>query len=195
MRPSDAPAVLIVPGLRDHVEAHWQTSLSASLPLAHTVPPMGRTDLDCQARVQAIERAITAIDGPVVIVVHSGGCVMVAHWAQATLQAQRVRGCLLATPPDFERPMPAGYPTIAMLQAGGWLPVPRLRLPFRSLVAASRNDPLGDFDRVQALAQDWGSELEDLGEVGHLNPASGYGPWPRAMDLVASLSVGPIRAR
>ncbi len=196
MTPSDSPAVLIVPGLRDHVEAHWQTGLAASLPQAHTVPPMGRTDLDCQARVQAIERAferaVAAIDGPVVIVAHSGGCIMIAHWAQVTRHAQRVRGCLLATPPDFERPMPEGYPTIEMLQAGGWLPVPRHRLPFRSLVAASRNDPLGDFDRVHALAQDWGSEFEDLGEVGHLNPASGYGPWPRALDLVAALAAGPI---
>jgi predicted alpha/beta hydrolase family esterase len=24
----------------------------------------------------------------------------------------------------------------------------------------------------------------DLGEVGHLNPASGHGPWPRAEDLL-----------
>lgn len=188
MTPSDSPAVLIVPGLRDHMEAHWQTGLAASLPQAHTVPPMGRTDLDCHARVQAIERAVAAIDGPLVIVAHSGGCIMIAQWAQVTRHAQRVRGCLLATPPDFERPMPAAYPTMAMLNAGGWLPVPRHRLPFRTLVAASRNDPLGDFDRVHALAQDWGSEFEDLGEVGHLNPAYGYGPWPRALDLVAALA-------
>ena len=80
------------------------------------------------------------------IVAHSGGCIMVAHWA---LQTRRpVLGALLATPPDFERPMPEGYPTLAELRAGGWLPVPRGRLPFPSIVAASRNDPLGSFERV-----------------------------------------------
>ena len=73
------------------------------------------------------------------------------------------------------------------LQAGGWLPVPRNQLPFRSIVAASRNDPLGQFERVAELARDWGSKLVDLGEVGHLNPASGYGNWSGANSLIAEL--------
>lgn len=184
----DQPTVLIVPGLRDHVDAHWQTLLAQRLPRVHGVPPMGRENLDCAARVQAIERAMDGIEGPVVIVAHSGGCVMVAHWAQQTRHASRVRGCLLATPPDFERPMPEGYPTLDMLQASGWLPVPCTPLPFPSLVATSDNDPLGALDRIQALAQDWGSAIEDLGAVGHLNPASGFGPWPQAEALIARLS-------
>ena len=37
------------------------------------------------------------------------------------------------------------------------------------------------------LARSWGSRLVDLGEVGHLNPASGYGEWPRAEALIAEL--------
>ncbi len=191
MTASTSATVLIVPGLRDHVEAHWQTLLAAELPDARTVPPMGRPDLDCQARVRAIESAMDSLAGPVVIVAHSGGCVMVAHWAAVTRHAAKVRGCLLATPPDFDRPMPEGYPTIDMLQAGGWLPVPRARLPFRSLVAGSRNDPLGDFERVQDLARDWGSEFVDLGKVGHLNPASGFGPWPQAKALIDTLASAP----
>ena len=144
-----SPTVLIVPGLRDHVQAHWQTLLAAQLPKVHSVPPMGREDLDC-----------------------------------ASAHAHRVVGALLATPPDFDQPMPEGYPTLAALQAGGWLPVPRKTLPFRSLVATSDNDPLADRARVLALAKDWGSETVDLGAVGHLNPASGYGEWAMAKALI-----------
>lgn len=120
---ADKPTVLIVPGLRDHVSEHRQALLAARLPQVRTVPPMGRENLDCATRVQAIEREIAAVQGPVVIVAHSGGCVMAAHWAQVTRHAASVRGALLATPPDFDRPMPAGYPSLGMLQAGGWLPV------------------------------------------------------------------------
>jgi predicted alpha/beta hydrolase family esterase len=177
--------VLIVPGLRDHVAEHWQTVLGARLPRARTVPPMGREDLGCTRRCAAIEYAAQAIDGPLVIVAHSGGAVMLAHWATRTRRP--VLGALLATPPDFERPMPEGYPSVAELEAGGWLPVPRSRLPFPSIVAASRNDPLAGFDRVAGLARDWGSRLVDLGEVGHLNPASGFGEWPMAESLIAEL--------
>ncbi|MEI7447184.1 MAG: alpha/beta hydrolase [Burkholderiales bacterium] len=184
---SDAvPTVLLVPGLRDHVAGHWQTLLQAERPEFRSVPPMGREDLDRARRVEAIERAAQAIDGPIVVVAHSGGCITVAHWAAVTRRA--VHAALLAVPPDFESPMPAGYPAVDQLRAGGWLPVPRARLPFRSLVALSRNDPLGRAERVAALAADWGSEVEDLGEVGHLNPATGFGPWPLAHALIARLA-------
>ena len=44
------------------------------------------------------------------------------------------------------------------------------------------------------LAQAWGSELIDLGEVGHLNPASGYGDWPQADEFIARLSAPPASA-
>ena len=180
--------VLIVPGLRDHVAEHWQTLLAARLPRVHMVEPMGREDLDCTRKVAAIEREANAIKGPMLLVAHSGGVVMVAHWAKQTQTQRVVHGALLATPPDFERTMPAGYPTIDKLRAGGWLPVPRNRLPFRSIVAASRNDPLGQYERVAELARDWGSKLVDLGEVGHLNPASGYGNWAGGEPLISELT-------
>ncbi len=184
------PTVLIVPGLRDAVPEHWQTLLQARLEAAQhpvrSVPPMGRDDLDCTKRVDAIEREAQAIDGPIVLVAHSGGCVMVAHWARRTRRA--VQGALLATPPEFDRPMPAGYPTLQALTTGGWLPVPRDPLPFPSIVAASRNDPLARLPGVAELANAWGSRIVDLGDVGHLNPASGFGPWPRAEDFINELA-------
>jgi hypothetical protein len=183
-----APTVLIVPGLRDAVASHWQTLLAARLPRVRAVPPMGRDDLDCAARVAAIEREAQAVEGPLVIVAHSGGVVMLMHWAQRTHRP--VRGALLATPPDFERPMPEGYPSVEALRAGGWLPVPTGALPFPSIVAASRNDPLASYERVVQMAQGWGSRLVDLGEVGHLNPASGYGEWPGAQAFIDELSAG-----
>jgi len=183
---SQAPTVLVVPGLRDHVARHWQTLLIERLPRVHAVAPMGRANLDREARVAAIERAALRIVGPIVIVAHSGGCITVAHWAART--QCRVHGALLATPADFERPMPEGYPTVVELDDAGWLPVPRAPLPFPSIVAASQNDPLASAERVAGLAGDWGSRIVDLGAVGHLNPASGYGVWPRAEELIAELS-------
>ena len=185
-----APTVLFVPGLRDHVDAHWQTLLAASLQArgrpVRTVSPMGRTDLDCRAKVVAIEREAKAIDGPLVIEAHSGGCVMVAHWARQIRRA--VHGALMATPPDFEAAMPAGYSTLEALHAGGWLPVPRECMPFPSIVAASRNDPLGKYERIAALAGFWGSRFVDLGAVGHLNPAFGFGKWSLTEAFIAKLA-------
>jgi predicted alpha/beta hydrolase family esterase len=128
-----------------------------------------------------------------VLVAHSAGCLMVAHWAQR--HRRPIQGALLATPADIERPLPAGYPTPEELEAGGWLPLPRTPLPFPTLLAASANDPLAAFDRTAQLARDWGSELVPLGEVGHLNPASGFGPWRHARVLLGEIGAPPPRTR
>lgn len=175
---------LIVPGLRDHAAQHWQTWLAERLPHACSLTPMGRNNLSLGARIAELDVTIARQNAPVLLVAHSGGCVLVAHWARQTALAHHVCGALLATPPTFDRPLPPAYPQLDALDAAGWLPVPRDRLPFPSLVAASHNDVLGEFDAVCGLARDWGSEIENLGEVGHLNPAAGYGPWPLAETLM-----------
>lgn len=179
--------VLIVPGLRDHVVDHWQTLLAAELEQVVTVPPLTSDKLSCKARVEAIEEALAAIEGPVILVAHSAGVLMVAHWAAqygATRQ-HRVQGALLVTPPDLDADWPSHYPSKEAMAAGGWHPLPRTGLPFPSLVAMSQNDPLASPEAVRALARDWGSALVDVGAVGHLNPASGFGPWPEARALLA----------
>ena len=184
------PTVLIVPGLRDHVDAHWQTLLAADLEArgrkVRTVPPMGRADLDCATKVAAIEREAQAIDGPVILVAHSGGCVMVAHWARQSRRA--VLGALLATPPDFEEAMPEGYPTLEDLRAAGWLPVPRSPLPFPSITAVSRNDPLGRHARVVELGRDWGSRAGRPRRGRPPEPGLGLRRWPQAEQFIAELA-------
>lgn len=179
--------VLIVPGLREHVAEHWQTHLAASLARVRSVPPLTQDKLNCRARVEAIAQELAQIDGPVILVAHSAGVLMTVHWAQQHQHQHPIKGALLVTPPDLNANWPAQYPSKETLQAGGWCPLPRTRLPFPSLVALSNNDPLASADAVRAMASDWGSELVELGSVGHLNPVSGFGPWPQGRDLVRRL--------
>ena len=149
------------------------------------MPRMEHDKLSCAAWVALLDNSLRAIEGPVVLVAHSAGVMIVVHWAQRHRRA--IRGALLAAPPDFELPLPEGYPTQNVLRENGWLPTPLAPLPFPSIVAASTNDPLGRFDRVAMLAQAWESRLVDVGAVGHLNPAAGYGEWPRARQFIAEL--------
>lgn len=178
--------VLFVPGLRDHVEDHWQTHAARAFPGSVTVEPLTTDRLSRDARVAAVETALRAIEGDVVIAAHSAGCLMVAAWALAP--TRRIKGALLATPADVENPLPPGYPSFEDLQANGWVPIPRAPLPFPTLVVASRNDPLANFAKVTELAAAWRADLIDAGEVGHLNPPAGYGPWEDALPLIERLS-------
>ena len=179
------PTVLIVPGLRDHMPEHWQTLLEPKLTKVACVPRMTRDKLSCAAWVAELDRTLAAIDGPVVLVAHSAGCMITVHWAKG--HERPIKGALLAVPPDFEAPLPEGYPTQQVLRDNGWLPTPRSPLAFPTIVAASTNDPLGRYERVAELAEAWGSRLVNVGAVGHLNPASGYGDWPRALEFIGEL--------
>lgn len=147
-----------------------------------------RNRLSRDAHVANLVEVMVQITGPVIIVAHSAGVMTTVQWAR--WHDADVRGALLAAPPDFGTPLPDGYPTPDELAVQGWTPVPRKPLPFPSIVAASSDDPLGSLGRVAELAREWGSRLVELGPVGHLNPASGHGPWPQAEVLVEALEDG-----
>ena len=182
----DDVTVLFVPGLRDHVADHWQTLLAAEIPGSVTVEPLIEDRLSRTARVGALDEVLTRIEGEVVIAAHSAGALTVANWALAP--TRKIRGTLLATPADVESPLPPGYPAFEDLKANGWIPIPRKPLPFPAIVAASQNDPLSQFEKVAGLARAWRAELYDAGEVGHLNPAAGFGRWDDALPLLERLA-------
>jgi len=189
MTSTELPTVVIVPGLRDHIPDHWQTLLAERLQdqgrAVHIVPQIDQDKMLRSARVANLERVVNGIEGPIILVAHSVGCLITVHWAQQT--KREVQGALLAAPPDFDTPLPAGYSDPQTLASNGWTPVPRVRLPFPSIVAGSRNDPIGGFEQIQGLARAWGSRFVDAGEVGHLAPADGYGRWPQAEELLQAL--------
>ncbi|MCY1435291.1 Serine hydrolase [compost metagenome] len=180
-----AATVLIVPGLREHVAEHWQTLLQARLSNVRSVPPLETDKLDCMARVRAIQHELEQIDGPVILVAHSAGVLMVAHWAAH--YSRPIKGALLAAPPDLDAVWPSNYPSSETLRSQGWNPLPQGPLPFRSIVAGSTNDHLASLPAVTRMAEGWGAELLNLGDVGHLNPAAGFGHWPQAEALILEL--------
>ncbi|MBL1112895.1 alpha/beta hydrolase [Streptomyces sp. 110] len=190
MNLTPSPTIVIVPGLRDHVPDHWQTILANKIENCRSVSPLEKDRLACDAQVAALDAVLSDISGEVVLVAHSAGVMTTVHWARR--HHRPVLGALLAAPPDFETPLPEGYPTPEALRANGWTPTPRTPLPFPSIVAASTNDPLATFERVTDLARAWGSRLVDVGPVGHLNPAAGYGAWPRAEEFIRELGGVPL---
>jgi len=52
------------------------------------------------------------------------------------------------------------------------------------MVIASENDPCMAFSQARRLAVLWKSVLLNAGAAGHINVASGHGPWPIGMALL-----------
>jgi predicted alpha/beta hydrolase family esterase len=176
---TDGPPILIVPGLYNSGPDHWQTHWERELPNAERVdqqdwerPLLGDWTISLAEAVRQRPGAI--------LVAHSLGCALVAHFAQVT-GGRGVGGAMLVAPADVNREGPAGRLLV------GFSPIPRQRLPFPTLVVASRNDPYVEIERAEAFARGWGSEFVDLGRAGHINVDSGHGPWLKGRTLLNGL--------
>ncbi len=178
LTPLDAASVLVIPGWNGSGTGHWQTLWEQKYGRFRRVEQRNwsrPSRADWIAQVDAeIERA-----SPTFLVAHSLGCLAVAHWAgTAGKKADRVEGAFLVAPPwltESDR-CPA--------QLADFLPMPLERLPFPSLFVASEDDPYLPIEIARPLAAAWGSEFIDVGRQGHINVASGHGPWPIGEGLL-----------
>lgn len=179
-----APTILILPGLYNSGEGHWQTLWETQLPNARRVQ---QRDWDSPNRgdwVAALDASIQASEGPVILAAHSLGCALTAWWAverRDAPHAPRVKGALLVAPPDVER---TDFPE----HATGFAPMPRAALPFKSIVAASSDDPWCALPRAQSWAADWGARFHNIGPCGHINAQSGLENWPQGCLWLTELA-------
>ena len=58
----------------------------------------------------------------------------------------------------------------------------------RVLMFQGTGSDVGKSLMVAGLARAWGAELHDVGNVGHLNPAAGYGRWDGALPILERLA-------
>lgn len=179
MKSSDT-TILIVPGWNGSDADHWQSRWEGRLSTAQRVEQADFSRPDRASWVENLHGAVARAEKPVVLVAHSLGVLTVAHAAPG-FEPGKVVGAFLVAPPDLEQAAPD--PLFASFH-----PVPRARLPFPTLLVASRTDPYCAYETAEGLSAAWGAELLDAGEAGHINPAAGFGPWPEgSMRLLGLL--------
>lgn len=181
---------LILPGYHGSGPAHWQTWMQERLPGARRV-----TGIDWEAPIlsrwaKAVRRSILESSEPVWLVAHSFGCLTAV--SAGTGLAGRIAGALLVAPADPQRFSPRGVRAGTRRNSRRSLAadLPFTPLPFPSLVVASRNDPWMRLETVEHWAGLWGSAVIDIGEAGHINVDSGFGPWPQGLALLRALQSG-----
>ncbi len=181
-------AALVLPGLSSSGPHHWQTLWEHQDSTCRRVHQADWETPRCSDWVATLDAAVAHSADPVVLVAHSSSCALVAHWARdaSAETVTRVRGALLVAPSD---PEGASYP----VGPTGFAPMPLLRLPFPSIVVASRDDVYVTMKRARAYASAWGSELVDLGDAGHINAASGLGTWPAGYEMLQRLRLSEER--
>jgi uncharacterized protein len=170
--------ILLVPGYEGSGPVHWQTRMASKLSTARIVDQPDWLFPSLSTAVSELARAIADATRPIVLVGHSAGNTLIAHTIPSLVQlnlADRIKGAYLVAAPSARAltDIPVMDPAFAAF--------PRDPLPFPSLLIASSNDPYATMEEQADLALAWGSQLVEAGEAGHINTASGHGPWPEGM--------------
>ena len=180
--------VLTVAGLWNSGPAHWQTHWEAAHPGWRRVPQRDWDHPERDEWTAALDAAVRACPAPPLLLAHSLGCAVVAHWALLHPDSAAL-GAMLVAPSDVEAP---SYP----VDAAGFAPLPLRKLPLPTLLVAGEDDEYVSVERARLFAAAWGSRLQIIGPAGHINGASGHGPWPEGLRLAEAFAaelLGEVR--
>ena len=171
--------ILIIPGWSSSGADHWQSRWQRNLSTARRVEQNDWIRPKKANWTESILLAIAESRLPPVLVAHSLGVAAVVHAARRIPQGL-VAGAFLVAPADVDSAgtWPVTEGETFDLPGSGFAPLPQVPLPFPSSLVASSNDPYCTLERAKVLANAWGSKLVEAGVAGHINTASGHGPWP-----------------
>lgn len=179
---------LIIPGLHNSGPDHWQTWMESKLEGAIRVEQEDWEHRLIRPWAKKVEQAILSANKPVFLVAHSFG--VLASIVGAAPIADHVMGALFVAPADPSRFTITGErinQDSAELNTGLFNYIPKEYLGYPSTLAASLDDNCMPFKRTAWWAKTWGSKLESLGNAGHVNADSGFGPWPHGLSLYRAL--------
>lgn len=176
------PVIVLVHGYDGSGPGHWQHWLNDELRArgAHVVFPDLPSPLEPERDVwvEALARVVAdAEPGSVTLVAHSLGCWAVDHYV-ARHGTSKLRAVLLVAPPS-------AYSLFEPIQS--FLPPPRSRdawapIRERTLLVGSDDDEYASDDEFVEVAEAIDVPVEILPGLGHINLASGFGPFPKALE-------------
>lgn len=172
--------LLILAGLGDSGENHWQTYWLRKFENATKVI---HDDWDKPIRedwLKSLDEAMTKLDSPTILVAHSVAVSLVMHWNTKN-KNPNIIGALLVAPADVDSK--EHTPEIIW----NFAPIPLSQLDFPSLVITSDNDPYISLQRASYLAKMWGSEFVNIGTKGHINSESNLEYWEEGQQLLQKL--------
>lgn len=179
---------VIVPGVGGSEHDHWQSWLQRQLKSCSRVQQQDWNKPVLHAWVEQFVKTVQAIQEPIQIVAHSFGCLTtVAALAQHPELNQNIKNLVLVAPANPARFGDAGFARESQNDYQQYFHQLKLQAPTQMII--SENDPWLNFQDALQLAKAWKIRPKNLGQVGHINVASGFGPFPEIYDFLISENV------
>lgn len=172
---------IIVPGVGGSDADHWQSKLQRELMSCSRVQ---QQDWNLPILKNWIDEFVSTLKHttqPIQIVAHSFGCLTtVAALAQHPELANQVKKVVLVAPANPSRFGEAGFARESIGNYEAYFH--SLKVNVAADMIISENDPWLNFEDAINLAKAWKIKPRNLGQVGHINVASGFGHFPEIYD-------------
>lgn len=176
---------VIVPGVGGSDTQHWQTWLQKQLPYSSRVQQQDWHLPILSKWVASLVSHIKQISEPIQIIAHSFGCLTtIAALNQYPELRKHIRSILLVAPANPARFSQHGF-ALAHENLSPLFMHYQLDLP--ALMVVSENDPWLSYDDAIHYAAYWKTPYINQGMAGHINVASGFGPWPQVWEYIQQL--------
>ncbi|MCC9063848.1 RBBP9/YdeN family alpha/beta hydrolase [Flavobacterium piscisymbiosum] len=172
--------LLILPGLGNSGEKHWQTFWHKKFENSIRLVQDNWDEPIREEWLERLNEEVSKLKKPTILVAHSLAVSLVLHWA-ASNSNKNIVGALLVAPADVDSPQHT--PEIIR----NFSPMPIYKLPFPTILVASENDPYASFERKQYFATQWGSEFVNVGQKGHINSDSDLKYWEEGQLILQQL--------
>lgn len=181
---------VIVPGVGGSDYDHWQSWLQRQLPSCSRVQQKDWQHPVLANWIENFVKTVNQADAPLQIVAHSFGCLTsVAALAQHPELKSKIKKMILVAPANPARFGEAGFARNSIGNYAEYFQNLRIDVPVDMLI--SENDPWLNFGDAQVLAKAWKVKPRNLGQVGHINIASGFGAFPEIFDHLITRSTLP----
>jgi predicted alpha/beta hydrolase family esterase len=172
--------LLIIPGLGDSGEDHWQSYWLKKYKNSTKVVQDNWNEPLKEEWLERLNNAMEKLDGPTILVAHSLAVSLVMHWA-ANNSNPNVVGALLVAPADVD----SAEHTPEKIR--NFSPIPTSKLGFPSIVVTSENDPYISSQRAGYFSKMWGSDFINIGQKGHINSESNLDFWEEGQLILQQL--------
>jgi uncharacterized protein len=169
-------------GINNSEPNHWQSLWFKGDQNAYWIDHAQWDQPDRIRWVEELQKALENVSGPKIIIAHSLGCLLCAHWITEH-KPSGLLGAFLVAPPAPASPR---FPASATGFQNPFL----TRISCPNVVIASQNDPYSSFNYSQALALHWGSRFVDAGVLGHINLRSGLDDWSQGRAWLSEFEAG-----
>ncbi len=173
-------STVFVAGYGNSEPLHWQRLWFNSTKDAYWVEQRDWNAPNKDEWIKELEKTLSHVKSPVVIIAHSIGCHTVVEWVKKYYKNQDIIGVLLVAPPDTSR---ENFPK----EITGHEHTPKDKLPFKSISVISSNDPYSAVQNAESLALSWESKVVHVGERGHINLDSNLGEWEEGKAILSEL--------